>query len=350
MRRANEITVRAHRAVFASLSEGMAHDRAVDLTVEAHRRLGVDGGALVLFSRRRLPAAHHQAEEPSQGYACHRAGRQDARYAETYPRRRLRRAAERSQAQRLGTREQAQDTCVPRHPSRLRSRRIDAAAARGIETRLRRPTTSYYTRRPRQRQEAREHLLRARHTTRSSPHVSARPGITSGELAIRRSIVVVHAAGEHDTNGTPRTRRGVKRTARGRAPRHRATEAGRWRGARRLGPTPSTSLWPQMKQSWRASARGVATTAKCASTSCAPGALVGYAMTAAEGSKLQGTASSARGEGAARSDQGRGVAAPHADAKGRFARAAAIAEAFRGIRRCVGPSREKRLAAPARSR
>jgi len=49
MRRANEITVRAHRAVFASLAEGMAHDRAVDLTVEAHRRLGVDGGALVLF-------------------------------------------------------------------------------------------------------------------------------------------------------------------------------------------------------------------------------------------------------------------------------------------------------------
>ena len=49
MRRANEITVRAHRAVFASLAEGMAHDRAVDLTVEAHRRLGVGGGALVLF-------------------------------------------------------------------------------------------------------------------------------------------------------------------------------------------------------------------------------------------------------------------------------------------------------------
>jgi Xaa-Pro dipeptidase len=49
MRRANEITVRAHQAVFASLSEGMAHDRAVALTAEAHRRLGVDGGALVLF-------------------------------------------------------------------------------------------------------------------------------------------------------------------------------------------------------------------------------------------------------------------------------------------------------------
>ena len=49
MRRANEITVRAHRAVFASLAEGTPHDRAVDWTVEAHRRLGVDGGALVLF-------------------------------------------------------------------------------------------------------------------------------------------------------------------------------------------------------------------------------------------------------------------------------------------------------------
>ncbi|HXT50994.1 MAG TPA: Xaa-Pro peptidase family protein [Thermoanaerobaculia bacterium] len=49
MRRANEITVRAHRAVFASLAEGTPHDKAVEWTVEAHRRLGVDGGALVLF-------------------------------------------------------------------------------------------------------------------------------------------------------------------------------------------------------------------------------------------------------------------------------------------------------------
>jgi len=49
MRRANEITVRAHRTVFASLAEGTPHDKAVEWTVEAHRRLGVDGGALVLF-------------------------------------------------------------------------------------------------------------------------------------------------------------------------------------------------------------------------------------------------------------------------------------------------------------
>jgi len=49
MRRANEITMRAHRAVFASLRPGMAHDQAVRWTVEAHRKLGVDGGALVLF-------------------------------------------------------------------------------------------------------------------------------------------------------------------------------------------------------------------------------------------------------------------------------------------------------------
>ena len=49
MRRANEITVRAHRAVFQSLVEGMPHDRAVQLNAEAHKRLGVEGGALVLF-------------------------------------------------------------------------------------------------------------------------------------------------------------------------------------------------------------------------------------------------------------------------------------------------------------
>ncbi len=49
MRRANEITVRAHRALFASLVEGMPHDRAVALSTEAHKRLGVEGGSLVLF-------------------------------------------------------------------------------------------------------------------------------------------------------------------------------------------------------------------------------------------------------------------------------------------------------------
>jgi Xaa-Pro dipeptidase len=49
MRRANEITVAAHRAVFASLYEGMPHAEAVQLPRLAHRRLGVEGGALVLF-------------------------------------------------------------------------------------------------------------------------------------------------------------------------------------------------------------------------------------------------------------------------------------------------------------
>lgn len=49
MRRANEITVRAHRAVFASLEEGMSREQVSRLTVEAHKRLGVEGGALVLF-------------------------------------------------------------------------------------------------------------------------------------------------------------------------------------------------------------------------------------------------------------------------------------------------------------
>jgi Xaa-Pro dipeptidase len=49
MRRACEITVRAHRAVFASLVPGMAQSEAAALCREAHRRLGVEGGALVLF-------------------------------------------------------------------------------------------------------------------------------------------------------------------------------------------------------------------------------------------------------------------------------------------------------------
>ena len=49
MRRACEITVRAHRAVFASLEEGMTQARAVALSREAHQRLGVSGGSLVLF-------------------------------------------------------------------------------------------------------------------------------------------------------------------------------------------------------------------------------------------------------------------------------------------------------------
>jgi Xaa-Pro dipeptidase len=49
MRRACEITVRAHRAVFASLREGMTQAEASSLSSEAHRRLGMRGGSLVLF-------------------------------------------------------------------------------------------------------------------------------------------------------------------------------------------------------------------------------------------------------------------------------------------------------------
>ena len=49
MRRACEITMRAHRAVFQSLKEGMTRSEAARLCVQAHERLGVKGGALVLF-------------------------------------------------------------------------------------------------------------------------------------------------------------------------------------------------------------------------------------------------------------------------------------------------------------
>jgi Xaa-Pro dipeptidase len=49
MRRANEITVRAHRAVFQSLREGLTQAEASAFSAEAHRRLGMRGGALVLF-------------------------------------------------------------------------------------------------------------------------------------------------------------------------------------------------------------------------------------------------------------------------------------------------------------
>jgi len=51
MRRANEITVRAHRAVFASVKEGTTQAEASRWCNEAHRRLGMPGGALVLFGR-----------------------------------------------------------------------------------------------------------------------------------------------------------------------------------------------------------------------------------------------------------------------------------------------------------
>jgi Xaa-Pro dipeptidase len=49
MRRAGEITVRAFRAVFESLREGMTQAQASALVADAHRRLGMGGGALVLF-------------------------------------------------------------------------------------------------------------------------------------------------------------------------------------------------------------------------------------------------------------------------------------------------------------
>jgi Xaa-Pro dipeptidase len=51
MRRACEITVAAHRAVFASLKEGMTQRDVARLSVEAHRKQGVSGGSLVLFGK-----------------------------------------------------------------------------------------------------------------------------------------------------------------------------------------------------------------------------------------------------------------------------------------------------------
>jgi Xaa-Pro dipeptidase len=49
LRRACEITVHAHRAVFASLRAGMTQAEVTALSREAHERLGIKGGALVLF-------------------------------------------------------------------------------------------------------------------------------------------------------------------------------------------------------------------------------------------------------------------------------------------------------------
>jgi Xaa-Pro dipeptidase len=49
IRQACAITVRAHRAVLSSLREGMTQAQATALSAQAHRRLGVPGGALVLF-------------------------------------------------------------------------------------------------------------------------------------------------------------------------------------------------------------------------------------------------------------------------------------------------------------
>src|SRR6185436_11313633 len=51
MRRAGEITLRAHRAVFASLQEGTTQSEATRWNSEAHRRLGMTGGSLVLFGK-----------------------------------------------------------------------------------------------------------------------------------------------------------------------------------------------------------------------------------------------------------------------------------------------------------
>ncbi len=51
MRRANQNSVRAHRAVFASLKEGMTQVDVAGLSAAAHRRLGMRGGALVLFGK-----------------------------------------------------------------------------------------------------------------------------------------------------------------------------------------------------------------------------------------------------------------------------------------------------------
>jgi len=49
MRHACAITVRAHRAVFASLKPGLTQSEVARLSSEAHRRLGAEGGSLVLF-------------------------------------------------------------------------------------------------------------------------------------------------------------------------------------------------------------------------------------------------------------------------------------------------------------
>jgi Xaa-Pro dipeptidase len=49
IRRACEITLRAHRAVFASLTEGLTAEAVAGWSAAAHRRLGARGGSLVLF-------------------------------------------------------------------------------------------------------------------------------------------------------------------------------------------------------------------------------------------------------------------------------------------------------------
>jgi Xaa-Pro dipeptidase len=51
MRRACEITIAAHRAVFQSLKEGMTQEEVAHLSSLAHERLGVRGDSLVLFGQ-----------------------------------------------------------------------------------------------------------------------------------------------------------------------------------------------------------------------------------------------------------------------------------------------------------
>jgi Xaa-Pro dipeptidase len=51
MRRANEIAVASHRAVFASLKEGMTQDQVAGLSAAAFQKLGMPGGSLVLFGK-----------------------------------------------------------------------------------------------------------------------------------------------------------------------------------------------------------------------------------------------------------------------------------------------------------
>jgi Xaa-Pro dipeptidase len=51
MRRAGQITMEAHRAVFQSLRAGVTQAEVAGWSVEAHRRLGVRGGSLVLFGK-----------------------------------------------------------------------------------------------------------------------------------------------------------------------------------------------------------------------------------------------------------------------------------------------------------
>lgn len=64
LRRANEITLEALRATAATMREGMTqHELAANCTA-AHRTLGVDGGALVIFGK--YTASPHGSSQPQQ--------------------------------------------------------------------------------------------------------------------------------------------------------------------------------------------------------------------------------------------------------------------------------------------